>query len=154
MTSVWRIVKEKYADIAFDGEGARLYGGRWNHPGFPAVYCSETLALAALELFVQLDAAPNMSLVAIEASFSDEISIETLEKPPKNWNHYPLSIETQNLGSEWIKEEKSTVLKVPSVIISREFNYILNPRHTDFNKIKIHKPTVFTFDARMYKIGY
>ena len=151
MISIWRIVKAKHVLTAFDGEGASQYGGRWNHPGFPVVYCSGTLSLAALELFVQLDSASYMSLVAIEAQISDEIPIGLLEKLPKNWNQYPAPLEAQNCGREWIESERTVILKVPSVIIPREYNYILNPKHVDFNKIKIKPPTPFTFDSRMYK---
>lgn len=151
MISIWRIVKEKHKAKAFDGEGAKQYGGRWNHPGFPVVYCSETLALAALELFVQLDLVSHMPLVAIEALIPEDISIETSVNLPKNWTLYPVPTETQNYGGEWLQSERTAVLKIPSVIIPKEYNYLLNPRHSDFHKIKIKSESIFNYDARMQK---
>lgn len=148
--SAWRIVKPKYAPTAFDGEGAALYGGRWNHTGFPTVYCSGSLSLAALELFVQLDSSSSISLVSIEVQIAHHL-IEHLENPPKNWQDYPLPHEAQDCGSDWIKNARTAVLKVPSAVIPQEFNYLLNPKHPDFKKIKIQASVPFTLDPRMWK---
>jgi len=70
MMTAWRIVPEQWAATAFDGEGARLHGGRWNSPGKPAVYLADTRALAALEVLVHLN--PAMAALRyqmIEVSF-------------------------------------------------------------------------------------
>lgn len=150
MISVWRIVKPKYAHCAFDGEGSRLVGGRWNHEGTSVVYTSESLSLAALELFVQIEGSPTMPLVSIEVQISEKI-IKTLNDLPQRWNAYPVATTSQDCGTKWVQENSSAVLKVPSVIIPSEFNYLLNPNHEDFKDIVIKDPKPFTFDARMFK---
>ena len=73
----WRIVKAKHAATAFDGEGARLFGGRWNSPGTRMIYTSATLSLAALESLVHLSPPVLFKYVAIPVEF-DESLIETL----------------------------------------------------------------------------
>jgi len=153
MISVWRIVKPKYANSAFDGEGARLMGGRWNHEGVSVVYTSESLALAALELFVQMDGPPSMALMSIEAQIPEKVSIETLDlnELPQKWNAYPVSTTSQECGSQWILQQQTAILKVPSVIIPNEFNYLVNHQHEDFKYVSIKEPVPFSFDARMWK---
>lgn len=151
MIESFRIVKSKYARTAFDGEGAKIYGGRWNHEGHAVVYTASSLALAALELFVQLDGPPVVSLVSISITIPNHVSIKTLNTLPKGWDTYPISVGTQDLGTEWLKEKKYAVLKVPSIIIHTEFNYLLNPNHDDFKDIKIGEAEDFTFDHRMWK---
>src|SRR5215203_140667 len=90
--TVWRLTRKRFADRAFDGEGARLYGGRWNYKGVAVVYCAATLSLAALELFVHLEAseAPD-DLVTRAAAIPARVSIEELEPSelPEDWRAYP-----------------------------------------------------------------
>lgn len=151
MIEVWRIVKKKYSTTAFDGEGARISGGRWNHDGVSMVYTSSTLSLAALELFVNLDGPPHMALVSIPAYIPKECIFNYTESLPAGWNAYPASNLSKDIGTHWIQQAKSAVLQVPSVIIPSEFNYLLNPNHLDFQKITIGSPSVFSFDPRMWK---
>ena len=126
---VWRLCSRRY--VAFDGEGARLYGGRWNHPGTAVVYTSGSLALAAIEFFVNLDtdlAPPN--LVAIAADIPDDIPTEriVLGDLPKGWRRYPAPEALQDLGTGWLARAATTVLTVPSAVIPDERNYLLNLR--------------------------
>jgi RES domain-containing protein len=141
---VWRLTRKRFADRAFDGEGARLYGGRWNHKGVAVVYCAATLSLAALELFVHLEAseAPDdlVTLVAEDASIL-----------PSDWRSYPGPSFLKDLGSTWVRSGRTAVLAVPSVVIPRERNYLLNPAHPDFAKILLREPEPFSFDSRMWK---
>ena len=147
---IFRIVKAKHANTAFDGEGAKLFGGRWNHEGSPVVYASGSLALAALEMLVKWENFPNhVDFVSVTASLPSDITIQTLENLPTNWNVYPVPATTQECGTEWLKNQSSAVLKLPSVIIQTEFNYLLNPLHPDFKKIQIENPTPFSFDQRL-----
>jgi RES domain-containing protein len=149
---VWRICLRRYR--IFDGEGARRYGGRWNQADTSIVYTSGSLSLAALELFVHvdIDIAPTR-LVAIAADIPEELETETVDigKLPKNWRTYPAPEALKNLGTAWAARRTTAILAVPSAVIPEEHNYLLNPRHADFNRIRIRKPIPFRFDARMWK---
>ncbi len=150
MREVWQIVKEKYAATAFDGEGAKISGGRWNHDGVSMVYTSSTLSLAALELFVNLDSPAHMRLVSIPAYIPEEDIILHTTALPEGWNTYPASNISKDIGTDWVEQRTSAVLQVPSVIIPSEFNYLLNPNHQNFKKITTGTPSVFSFDPRMW----
>jgi RES domain-containing protein len=143
----WRVAKGKYGGEAFSGEGALKFGGRWNSIGTPLVYTSESLSLATLEILTGGISIPLLSKyvtipVDFEASLLESIGAANL---PKEWRNYPPSIKTQKIGDNWVRESKSVVLKVPSVVIREEFNYLINPFHPDFKKISIGKPEVFSF---------
>jgi RES domain-containing protein len=147
----WRVVKEKYRGEAFSGEGALKFGGRWNSIGTPIVYTSESLSLASLEILTGGLSMPLLSrFVKIPVDF-DESMVDWLamESLPKEWRNYPPSTKTQKIGDIWAEESRSVVLKVPSVVIKEEFNYLINPGHSDFKKISIGKPEGFSFDPRL-----
>jgi len=150
--TVWRLCRKRHA--AFDGEGARLAGGRWNRRGTPVVYCSATLSLAVLEYFVNLPgglAPPD--LVSIAADVPDALSSESLEAGalPRNWRRYPAPEALAELGTRWVREGKTAVLAVPSVVVPQERNYLLNPAHADFKRVLVGKPDPFSLDLRMWK---
>jgi RES domain-containing protein len=151
--TIWRITTTRHADHAYDGEGARLWGGRWNHPGVPVVYCSLALSLAALEYFVQLKLEMVPSLVAVAADLPTGLATKTLEvgSLPADWRSYPAPERLQELGTGWIRSGRSAALLVPSSVIPREWNVLLNPVHPDFPKIKLHEAEPFSFDPRMWK---
>jgi RES domain-containing protein len=146
----WRIVKAKQADTAFDGEGAWLFGGRWNSRGTRMIYTSATLSLAALKNLVHLTPPVFFKYAAIPVEF-DEALIETLPASalPVDWTAEPPSPSTQLIGDRWVKEARSAVLKIPSVIIHSEPNYLLNPAHRTFKKIRLGKAIPFAFDPRL-----
>lgn len=149
---VWRLCKKGHA--AFDGEGARLAGGRWNRKGTAMIYTSATLSLAAQELFVHLSAddAPN-DLVAVPADIPDDISVTSLGEGdlPGQWRRFPAPETLAEIGTKWVQTMESAVLGVPSAVIPQESNFLLNPAHPDFSKIKIGSPAPFTFDPRMWR---
>jgi RES domain-containing protein len=149
---VWRICSRRHH--RFDGEGARLYGGRWNHAGTSVVYTSSSLSLAALELFVHVDVdiAPR-ELVAIAADVPDSMAVETVkvESLPKNWRRYPAPEALKDIGTAWAAKRSTAILAVPSAVIPEERNYLLNPAHREFKRIRISKPIPFRFDPRMWK---
>jgi RES domain-containing protein len=147
----WRIVKEKHAGAAFSGEGARLYEGRWNSAGVPVVYCSESLALAALEILVHAQPAVlRDKWRAFRANWSSAMMTTTeLNKLPKGWNAQPPGAASKRIGDEWVKSGHSAVLALPSVIIPGEKTYLLNPKHRDFGKIKIRSAGAFMLDQRL-----
>lgn len=149
---VWRICYRRYR--RFDGEGARLYGGRWNHARTSLVYTSGSLSLAALELFVHLDIdiAP-VGLIAIPAEIPDSLRVDTLEVTslPRNWRLYPGPEALKDMAAAWLSKSSTAVLAVPSAVIPSERNYLLNPKHADFERIRIQNSMPFEFDARMWK---
>ncbi|MGH7267329.1 MAG: RES family NAD+ phosphorylase [Candidatus Rokuibacteriota bacterium] len=152
MTRVWRICRRPFA--AFDGEGARQAGGRWNRPGVAVVYTSATLSLAALEYFVHLDPgdAP-VDLVVVPADIADDVSRRELAAAalPRNWREYPAPAELADLGTAWVHDGASAVLVVPSAIVPQERNVLFNPAHPDFRRVRIGRPEAFSFDPRMWK---
>jgi RES domain-containing protein len=150
---IWRICRKRYAGAAYAGEGARLYGGRWNSKGVRMVYASTSLALAAVETFVNLE--PKLrpdDLVSIEAELADRLRTERLDPKslPPNW--YQLRDESlRHFGDDWIRKANSTALHVPSAAIPGEWNVLLNPAHPDFRQLKFHEPKNFEFDLRMFR---
>jgi RES domain-containing protein len=149
---VWRLTLRRHA--APDGEGASRYGGRWNKPGTPAVYTSGTLSLAALEYLVHVDSdlLPE-GLVSIRATIPDSLQIEAIEAShlPGDWKDQIIPESLQERGTAWATQGKCPVLKVPSVVIEHEWNYVLNPLHPDFSKIRWDAPRKFAFDPRLFK---
>ena len=148
---MWRLCSAKYGATAFSGEGAELYGGRWSPTGIAVAYSSESRALAVVEILA--NAEERDRLRAREWVFvSAEVPLELIEKPakvPPSWRVFPHSNETQLFGTEWAKAKRSAVLRVPSAVVPGEFNYLLNPSHPDFAKVKIGKPQPFIFDPRL-----
>jgi RES domain-containing protein len=143
----WRIVKETHAATAFDGKGARLYGGRWNSAGIRLIYTSGTKALAALESLLHLNPPVIFKYHAIPIEF-DKALVEKLAPAtlPADWTDEPPPPSTKAVGDAWVKKARSAVLDVPSVIVPGEANYLLNPAHPDFKKIVIGNPEPFSFD--------
>ncbi len=156
MRTAWRIVKEKYATPPanpFDGEGARRAGGRWNTKGQAVVYTAGSLSLAALEMLVHLDDAALLhSYVAISVEIPD-LLIHDLDPAdlPTGWDASESPPELQAIGTRWLEEAARPVLGVPSAVIVSEFNYVLNPAHPDFPRLRIGRPQPFHFDPRLRK---
>lgn len=151
MINAFRIVKTRYADSAFDGEGARVYGGRFNSAGTAVAYAAASESLAILEILVHVDQAsllPSYSLCT--AVFSEDL-VENLDDNslPEDWRDEPAPMDTQLLGDAWVRESQSPVLAVPSVIVPREKNYLLNPAHQDFDLVRLSAPEPFSFDSRL-----
>jgi RES domain-containing protein len=147
---LYHIGSQKYA-AQLTGEGAKLHGGRWNSIGTKCIYTSESIALSVLEY------AANVSIE--QMPFSMSITVYTipgkswkdfkLSDLPENWQEVPAPVETKIFGSQLLNEAKYLALKLPSVVILSEHNYILNPSHPDFKKIRIKEILPFTFDIRI-----
>jgi RES domain-containing protein len=149
---VWRIASRAHAD--FDGEGARRYGSRWTPKGFPAVFTSATLSLAALECFVHTDIdLEQFDLVAIAVAIPDRVAVQTVEADdlPRDWRLYPAPPALALVGQRWLETARTAVLCIPSVVIPHERNFIVNPAHPDFAAMKTTRPEPFSFDPRMWK---
>jgi RES domain-containing protein len=149
MLEAWRIVRAQRASTALTGEGAAKTGGRWNSRGIPVVYASATRALAALETLVHLNPPMPFEYKIFRVEFAAELMEHIATKLPADWKTSPSPHSTRRLGDAWVREARSAVLAVPSIIIPDETNYVLNPAHPDFRKIRIGKPVSFAFDARL-----
>ena len=149
--TVWRLCAAKYAATAFSGEGAEYYGGRWSPAGIRIAYCAESRALAVLETIA--NAEERDRLLAREWIFiCADVPGELIVKPgrlPQGWRQYPHPPETQTYGAEWVQSRGSGALRVPSAVVLGEFNYLLNPAHPDFKRVKIGKSEPFSFDPRL-----
>ncbi len=145
-------MKSRYAGAAFDGEGARLYGGRWNSPGTRMVYTAQSQALAILEVLVHLEKVGVLPSYSLCAAHFEEDLVEALdpEALPDNWRSYLSPSGLRVIGDAWIAQQTSAVLEVPSVIVDDESNYLINPAHPDFSSITIGEPRSFEFDARLF----
>jgi RES domain-containing protein len=149
----WRIVPEELAGSAFDGDGARRFGGRWNSAGMPMVYAAEHLSLAALEVRVHIERTSLKMCFQCLAFEFDERLMKVLPAGsiPKDWQQEPPPASLQAVGDRWLAAMESVILAVPSVIILAEHNFLINPRHPDFKKLKIGRPTAFSFDYRLFR---
>lgn len=149
--SAWRITNNKHAKDAFSGEGAKLYGGRWNPIGCKAVYAADSLSLAILELIVHVVEDDDLqNYVAIPVELEDSKVINWSKKKfPKNWDSLPVSDQTQNMGKKWLEEKQSLALKVPSSVVPNDSNFVFNPAHPDFSSLKIGTPQPIKIDSRI-----
>jgi RES domain-containing protein len=132
---LWRLLKTRYAATAFDGEGARINGGRWNSPGTRVAYASSNSALAVLEVLVHMMAGsvlPGYSLV--RAHVPDSL-VEALpaSELPKRWRAFPVPPEVQAIGDAWVQSGRALALTVPSAIVEGSHNVLINPQHAVFS---------------------
>lgn len=149
MAEAWRIVKARHVATAFSGEGAAKTGGRWNSRGTPLVYTSSTKALATLEILVHLNPPLTFSLAAIPVHIPDSlVEIHPGDLLPKDWRSQPPPPSTQSIGDAWVAAARSPVLALPSVITG-ETNFLLNPAHPEFRKIRLGSAEPFVIDPRL-----
>lgn len=149
---VYRITTVPHVGNAFSGEGARLYGGRWNPKGLPLVYAAATRSLALLEMLVQ-DQPLRAHYTLIPAELPANISRETLTPGdlPRAWRSVSTRPQLQALGRAWLERNESAVLVVPSVVLPQESNYLLNPRHADFARIAVLAAETLDTDSRLLR---
>ncbi len=147
---IYRLTTEMYKND-LSGTGAKLFGGRWNSVGLPVLYTTENISLAILEILVRttMQTIPlTYHLIKIDiptAAQPQSISADKLKKEWKDDIGY-----TQWMGDEFIKSKKSLLLKVPSAIVDEENNYIINPAHSEYKKVKILQVNKFLFDKRLF----
>jgi RES domain-containing protein len=149
--SAWRITKQKHAKSAFSGEGARIYGGRWNSPGTAMIYTAQSQALAVLEMLIHLDSPELLkrySLFEVEMDllYVAELDLSNL---PRNWRANPTPAGVRAIGDDWVASRRSVALRVPSALVPAESTFLLNPQHPDFSKLCIGKAVPFQFDPRL-----
>ena len=143
---VWRLASGRYPPL--EGEGARLVGGRWNSPGRPVVYASESLALCLAECLVHVTVALPRNYVAFKISVPDALVEERDIKSLKSRWERDLMY-TRAIGDEWLKEERSLALIVPSAVLPESRNVLLNPQHPRASRLRVVSQQPFTFDPRL-----
>ncbi|MDI9309103.1 MAG: RES family NAD+ phosphorylase [Limnohabitans sp.] len=150
---VFRLGRKKYP-IALSGKGAAICGGRWNSKGYEVIYAANSRALAMAEVAVHLSLAalPN-DYVMMTVFIPEDVSMQILDikKLQIDWNVFPHSFSTQVLGDDFLRNNEFCVLKVPSAVVKGDFNFLINPYHSDFDKIKIIAQEDFPFDKRIFK---
>jgi len=151
---VWRVTRRAHAERPLTGEGARRFGGRWNHVGTSLVYTSATLSLAVLEYLVNLPISDlPEDLVSIQMRVPDDLARAELaiDDLPENWRTFPASEELKDIGSDWVREGTTPILSVPSVVIPNELNYLINPAHEEAKRVKVVSVDPFALDVRLYR---
>ncbi|HEU4588653.1 MAG TPA: RES family NAD+ phosphorylase [Gemmatimonadales bacterium] len=147
---LYRICRAPYR--ALDGEGARLYGGRWNSPGAPVVYASSSLALAALEYLVHLDPdhAPS-DLIALTLEVPDTASADVVHQAalPGDWAQVPEHPACVAAGDAWLGRGVTLLLRVPAAPVPEEQNVLINPRHVEAAQVRVIAERRFAFDPRL-----
>jgi RES domain-containing protein len=149
---VWRICKAEHAPMAFTGEGAMLYPGRWHHAGTAVVYCSESRALAALEQLVHLHRnrlPPHFVCFGVTIPVGIAIRDVRIEDLPAEWRYQPAPLELRDIGTRWAESGETVVLQVPSAVVPGEHNFLVNPRQPDFGRLTIGDAEPFEFDERL-----
>jgi RES domain-containing protein len=149
------LVKSRHAAAAFDGDGARLHGGRWNSPGTRVAYASDSIALAALEVLAHLQSTAVLQAYSLVSLSFPEESVQVLETAslPARWRRFPSPPENQAIGDQWVAEGRSLILRVPSAIIPAAANFLINPSHPEFRRVVIGRPARFAFDLRLLSGG-
>jgi RES domain-containing protein len=148
----YRLVKRKWLQTAFDGEGARLYGGRWNSKGKACVYLASAESLAMLEVMVHLDDYRLLTYYALLEVTIPENALMRLpaDSLPEDWMEEPAPASTAEIGDSWLESQSSLALVVPSVVVPRETNYLINPSHSYFQALADSAREVsFTPDKRL-----
>lgn len=129
-----------------------MHSGRWHRKGIEVIYAAENPSLALLETMVHVEEASllGFDFVAIPIRFDDE-HLEALESDrlPEDWKAWPWPAGTQHVGTQWILEQRSVILQVPSVVVPHQMNYLINPSHPKFPELEIGPPEPFPIDSRL-----
>lgn len=152
MIHAYRLTQTRHVPNAFDGEGARLFGGRWNSVGVRMVYVAGSRSLATLEVLVHAEEISTIegAYSIIPLSFPDRlVKRMKVENLPEGWASPEPIAATQIFGDRWIHDAGSAVLEVPSAVTNDEMNYLFNPAHPDFPSISIGTAVPFRMDPRL-----
>lgn len=152
---LYRIAASQFAED-LSGEGARLYGGRWNPQGMPVLYTAESLPLAILETLVNIPpdflAAPLFCRVTLSIPDDTKLTVVSPAELPEHWQAYPPPVELAEMGKRWLTQRETLGLRVPSTVAGGEgWNLLFNPRHPDFVQLKLQSVAPFAFDARLLR---
>jgi len=149
---VYRLTKARYKD-ELTGYGAQLFGGRWNSKGLPVIYTCESRALCLAEIAVHTPLG-----ILPDGYFLQTIQLPNLKHHTLSskilapgWDGFPHTSISKSIGDKFLVQAKYLVMKAPSAIVQDEFNFLLNPLHPEFKKIKLKKVEEFRFDSRLFK---
>ncbi len=155
MIQAFRLVKHRWLASAFDGEGARRFGGRWNNKGQACVYLTSSISLGHLEIMVQAsdyEVLREYAVLRLDLQATDVMELPD-EALPDDWRTYPAPLSTAAIGDEWLTGLESLALSVPSAIVPAERNFLLNPRHPGFPAIiGAAREVTFSFDPRLASV--
>ena len=151
MIKLFRIATtEHIKDLS--GTGARIYGGRWNHIGYPVIYASGSRSLAALEFLVHVSMAlapENLSILEIHINETVEKETVNENQLPSNWRDYPAPEQLAEIGTKWLKSKSSLLLDIPSAVMNKEVNTLINPLHNDIKSVSVVSVENLSFDSRL-----
>ena len=153
MQSIHRLTKARYAESAFSGEGVARQDGRWHRRGIRLTYASDTPAGALLEVIAHTEASSQLEhdCVLFEVRFDPGEHLLTVRPDvlPVNWRAIPWPNSTQEIGTFWHREQASTILEVPSAVVPRQHNYLINTEHPRFEELQVQEPVPFEIDTRL-----
>lgn len=147
---VYRLASPLWIDD-LSGTGAKRYGGRWNTAGNSVLYTSQNISLCMLETLVQgrrerLKALFSVAKLKLPRDYS--VFDLTEEGVPTSWNKHPHPLETQKIGDRWLARRQHLVMRVPSAANSLEHNFLINPTHSDFNRVELLETVDLAFNSR------
>jgi RES domain-containing protein len=153
LTRVHRVLRKLFSKRTLDGEGAYRFGGRWSSPGTRVAYTSEHVSLAMIEYFIHIDSSDSPpDVVLVSADIPDNVSRARiiLRQLPSYWRDSPAPAELAAAGDSFVADLKTAILIVPSVLAPSESNWLINPRHPEFPRIRVHRPVDFQYDRRFF----
>ena len=150
---VFRLSRKEFA-LPLSGKGSAIKGARWNSIGVELIYSAANRSLAMAEIAVHFSLATLPShFMMLTIFIPDNFPIKELEVKdlPLNWNTFPHPVSTQKIGDDFVNENKFCVLRIPSVVTQEDYNFLINPYHNDFKKVKIISVEKFPFDQRIFQ---
>ncbi len=149
----WRIFRTKYSSASLSGDGARRDGGRWNRTGVPVVYLADSLPLAVLEILVRLQHVGLLSGFSQARVDIPDRAVETIDRKdlPQNWRTSPRPEALVAIGERWVREARTAVLAVPSALLPSDKNFVMNPAHRDFGRVRVGPIEPLDLDPRLLR---
>jgi RES domain-containing protein len=153
MQNIYRLTKARYADTAFSGEGSMRYDGCWHRRGIRIAYASDAPPSALLEVIAHTEAPSRLQheYVLFEIQLYPDEHLLTVDSDmlPDDWRTVPWPASTQEIGTFWYEEQSSVVLSVPSAVVPRQRNFLVNVTHPRFDELQIQGPEPFEIDSRL-----
>ena len=149
---IYRLAREKYSH-ELSGKGAAIKGARWNSTGTELIYTASNRSLAMAEVAVHLSLGTlpdDYFMLTIHVPDDLSVTICPLKDLPENWNQHPPTRLTQIYGDEFVSQGESCLFRVPSAVTKGDFNYLINPYHREFSRIKVIEKERFPFDLRIF----
>jgi RES domain-containing protein len=148
----FRLLKTRFAHDPLSGEGARLYGGRWNSPGVSVVYLGSSVSLCALDVLVHLQATRPLDAYSLASVELDRKHVQLLDRSslPASWRHSPAPASVQAIGDAWVRSGTSLALEVPSAVIPSESTLVVNTLHPAFASLRLVSVAPFALDPRLF----